>query len=95
MKINGNFRRMVRNFMYGSNGVYKSGDWQIANGGYDLWFEIYYKGRCFIRCVAGVLSGEEIDLGRDFDGKKIILKPEKYMNILVEESEGVYHLQDN
>ena len=40
---------------------YKDGDWGIAKGGYDLWFEVYYKGIPKIRCIAGELEVENED----------------------------------
>ena len=41
---------------HGWKGSFSSGDWRIANGGYDLWFELYYQGQPVAQCVAGVLS---------------------------------------
>lgn len=35
----------------------KCGNWSIANGGYDLWWEIYYNGYTVLQCIAGKLSG--------------------------------------
>lgn len=35
----------------------KCGNWSIANGGYDLWWEIYYNGYTVLQCVAGKLCG--------------------------------------
>ena len=40
----------------GWKGTFTHGDWQIANGAYDCWFELYYKGEPVARCVAGELS---------------------------------------
>ncbi len=40
----------------GWKGSFTHGDWQIANGAYDCWFELYYKGEPVARCVAGELS---------------------------------------
>lgn len=34
------------------------GDWKIAKGGYDLWFELYYKDAAVARCVDGELSSK-------------------------------------
>ena len=40
------------------NGEYaKCKDWSIANGGYDLWFEIYYNGYTVLQCINGKLQG--------------------------------------
>lgn len=33
------------------------GNWSIAKGGYDLWWEIYYKGYTALQCVDGELKG--------------------------------------
>lgn len=35
----------------------KCGNWSIANGGYDLWFEIYYDGYTVLQCINGKLQG--------------------------------------
>lgn len=37
-------------------GSFSRGDWKIANGGYDLWFELYYGNQVVAQCVAGKLS---------------------------------------
>lgn len=43
---------------FDKNGKYAScGDWSIAKGGYDLWWEIYYKGYTVLQCINGELSG--------------------------------------
>ena len=40
------------------NGKYaKGGKWSIANGGYDLWWEIYYEGYTVLQCIDGELQG--------------------------------------
>ena len=35
----------------------ESGKWKIANGGYDLWFEVYYEGYTVLQCIDGELRG--------------------------------------
>lgn len=40
----------------GCKGYAKIGEWQITNGGYDLWWEIYYNNIAIIGCVDGVIS---------------------------------------
>lgn len=35
----------------------KCGNWSIASGGYDLWWEIYYKGYTVLQCIDGELIG--------------------------------------
>ncbi len=43
---------------FDENGKYsKCGKWSIANGGYDLWWEIYYEDYTVLQCVAGKLQG--------------------------------------
>lgn len=37
-------------------GSFTNGNWRIANGGYDLWFELYYCNQPVVRCEGGVLS---------------------------------------
>lgn len=40
------------------NGKYsKCGKWGIINGGYDLWWEIYYEGYTVLQCINGKLEG--------------------------------------
>lgn len=51
------FRSMLHRFdSAGWKGRNRSGDWEIANGGYDLWFEVYYRGIPVIQCIAGQVS---------------------------------------
>lgn len=33
------------------------GNWSIANGGYDCWWEIYYQGYTVLQCINGELQG--------------------------------------
>ena len=56
MKIKGNFRAMFHRFAHGKAKSYKDGDWRVAVGGYDLWFEVYLKDEWLIRCVNGELD---------------------------------------
>ena len=37
--------------------IAKCGDWSIANGGYDLYFEIYYQGKVVLQCISNELKG--------------------------------------
>lgn len=39
----------------GWKGSFVSGEWKISNGGYDLWFELYYSGNVVAQCVDGRL----------------------------------------
>ena len=42
---------------FNDNGKYSEGThWSIANGGYDLWWELYYDGLSILQCVAGELE---------------------------------------
>jgi len=41
---------------HGWKGNYSVGRWSIANGGYDLWFQIYEDGIAKIECVDGKVS---------------------------------------
>ena len=42
---------------FDNNGKYAEGThWSIANGGYDLWWELYYDGLPILQCVAGELK---------------------------------------
>ena len=48
----------------GWKGTYSVGNWTITNGGYDLWFEIYYNSILKVECVDGkvtVVNGKEIN----------------------------------
>ena len=40
----------------GWKGSFSQGSWKIANGGYDLWFEIYYNNSPVMTCIAGKLE---------------------------------------
>lgn len=81
MKIKGNFRAMFHRFAHGKAKSYKDGDWRVAVGGYDLWFEVYLKDEWLIRCVNG-----ELDWRRDvLSGNEM----EKLLEIIVEEYPGV------
>ena len=42
---------------HGWKGSFKREFWTIGNGGYDCWFELYYKGIPVARCIDGVLEG--------------------------------------
>lgn len=42
---------------FDNNGKYAEGThWSIANGGYDLWWELYYDDLPILQCVAGELK---------------------------------------
>ena len=43
---------------FDENGKYsEAGLWSISNGGYDLWWEIYYNGYTILQCIDGKLRG--------------------------------------
>ena len=85
-KIKGNFRQMVRRFLDGNRNYYESGDWSIAQGGYDCWFELYYKKRCLITCINGRMIPQEVRI----EGTNKLIDTKKLMKILKEESNGDY-----
>lgn len=41
---------------HGWKGSFTRGLWEIGNGGYDCWFELYYKGLPVAQCIAGELE---------------------------------------
>lgn len=49
---------------HGWKGSFTRESWTIGNGGYDCWFELYYKGQPVASCLAGVLeSNSYLDVG--------------------------------
>ena len=50
------------------------GNWSIANGGYDCWWEIYYQGYTVLQCISGELQGgfRPIDYFTEETEKKLI-----------------------
>lgn len=61
---------------YGWKGSYSIGNWSIANGGYDLWFEIYYNQIAQIQCIAGELTVMNEDAK--------IINPKAVLNCILE-----------
>lgn len=53
-------RTVLKAYRNGEREHYTRGDWSIATGGYDLWFEIYYKGIPKVQCIDG-----ELEVGND------------------------------
>lgn len=94
----GNFKRMLLRFdNNGWKGRYNEGPWSIANGGYDLWFEIYYNNTLVAQCIDGEVSSHFNING--IDNKKLVnkileifphLKREKYSEI-----QNYYELNEN
>ena len=79
--VKGNFRAMLRRYHNGKGHTYRDGDWRISSGGNSLWFEIYLKEECLIRCVDG-----DLDWNRGiFSGNEM----EKLLEIVAEEYPGV------
>lgn len=70
---------------YGWKGSYSVGNWSIANGGYDLWFEIYYNQIAQIQCIAGELTV----VNEEVINPKAVLKCilEVYSNVRAREEE--------
>lgn len=69
---------------FNKNGRYASCcDWEIANGGYDLWWEIYYKDCVVLQCVDGALQGNFRPFAEFTDEaeKTLIKKVRKIFNI--------------
>lgn len=54
---------------HGWEGSFSRGNWRIANGGYDLWFELYYKNQPVVQCVSGELSS---NFGLDASEKEMV-----------------------
>lgn len=42
--------------MHGWKGSFSNGNWKIVKGGYDLWFELYYRDHPVVQCIDGKLS---------------------------------------
>lgn len=56
MKFTG-LKELLRTFdEHGWKGSFTRGLWEIGNGGYDCWFELYYKCLPVARCIAGELE---------------------------------------
>lgn len=70
---------------YGWKGSYSVGNWSITNGGYDLWFEIYYNQTAQIQCIAGELTV----VNEEVINPKAVLKCilEVYSNVRAREEE--------
>lgn len=48
---------VLRTFdQHGWKGSFTRGLWRIANGGYDCWFELYYKELPVAQCIVGTLE---------------------------------------
>lgn len=72
MRLNG-LKNVLKKFdEHGWKGSFDSGNWTIANGGYDLWFTVYYKGEPVADCIAGKLSSGYDNL--DISEKTKLLK---------------------
>lgn len=76
MRLKGLKDVMMRFDKHGWKGNFRQGAWRIANGGYDLWFELYYKETPIMQCIAGIIhytAPEHLGLF-EADGKKLIAK---------------------
>lgn len=67
-------------------GVSRSGSWHIANGGYDLWFELYYNNTPVADCVDGAVSVW------GFDDYLIVNQLQQY---IVDNMEGLKKINKN
>ena len=52
IKLSG-LRKCLESFAFGSRKTYRRGNWSIANCGYDLDWELYYRNTPFMGRVAG------------------------------------------
>ena len=56
MELNGLKQLLVKFDEHGWKGSFSNRNWKIANGGYDLWFELYYNDQPVAQCINGKLS---------------------------------------
>lgn len=57
----GNLKRLLTSYSNGVMNHYKNGDFEIATGGYDMWFEIYVNKVPAIGCVNGTVAAYNPD----------------------------------
>lgn len=63
-------RKCIESFMNGSRGRYSRGKWSIANGGYDLEWELYYNNQPFM----GKISDEDAKFYHTYMPEKLAYK---------------------
>lgn len=85
-------RTLLRRFAKKNGLSAKYRDWNIAEGGYDLNWEIYYKGSPVIDCIANSVSGsggtlENVDLNREDFLKIAKVIKEEYPDVLTKAEE--------
>ena len=56
MSINFRGLKSVLGKFHDSGKYAKGTHWSIANGGYDLWWELYYDDLPILQCIAGELE---------------------------------------
>lgn len=92
IKPRGSLRSVIRRYYNGNKNSYTDGDWSIAKGGYDCWFEIYLANQFFISCVGGKLSGVPHPLHYSFDipFRDAEKQLDKYLKVVLEECPNTY-----
>ena len=72
-------------------GSFSSGNWEISYGGYDLWFELYYKNQPVMQCIDGKLLS---DFGLDDTNKlKLFNKVlEEYDHLKINDKDIAYKI---
>lgn len=85
-------RTLLRRFAKKNGLSAKYRDWNIAEGAYDLNWEIYYKGSPVIDCIANSVSGsggtlENVDLNREDFLKIAKVIKEEYPDVLTKAEE--------
>ena len=69
-------------------GSFSKGEWSIANGGYDLWFQIYHRDIPVIDCTDGELEVNVSDDDNLYDTAcKLIIK--EYTHLKYQEPDNV------
>lgn len=57
---------------FDENGRYAEGThWSIANGGYDLWWELYYDNIPIVQCIDGELEISISELAKGMEKRLI------------------------
>lgn len=96
VKPKGSLRSVIRRYYGGNKNSYTDGDWSIAKGGYDCWFEIYVSNQFFIKCVDGALEGVSFPLhyshGMTYDEADKYFQ--KCLKVVLEECPNTYINED-
>lgn len=67
-------KKLIMKYNDGDKDSYRSGNWSLGVGGYDLWFEIYYDDIPVIQCIDGYLEICNNNMDIDFDKSISIIK---------------------